>query len=747
MPLKLPETPRILVTRTDRIGDLVLTTPLFRALREKFPKAWIAAVVFLEHREIVEGNPYLDEVILYDKTGNERGLLGQFLFSRKLRSKKFDVVIHAHGTNRMHLAAWLAGIPKRIGYGRRASWALTHVHPYNKKEGQKQEAEYLFDLLSFLDVKAPSRIAPFFPVTDRSVRSFENLRLFHKIPVDLPWIVLNLSASDVTKMWPVERFAELVTRMRKDHSCVFLAIGVSADRPLIQKLTQHTSVPVFDLSGRLSLGMLGALLKRSALLISNDSGPVHIANAVETPVVSIFGRYGAGLGPERWRPLGDRSRVVAKDVSHIPESERKFTYIDEIAVEDVLAAANDLLGSSGTHSCEGESPEKRRAEGGGRMEQTVSRHPPSAIPHPAKIRRILIVHPYGIGDLLFVTPVMRALRLIPTVETVDLLLGSRTREVVENNPHINDIFVADKDKAHRQTRLENFRDFWELGRKLRAKRYDLILDYSLRREHAFFGRFLLGIPKCAGFAYKKRATFHNIRFPLPEAFWKRHVVDFYCDLAEAAGIPVEDRFLEYCFPKTVSLIEAEVAGKLKLLPERFLAVAPGGGDSWGKEASFKRWPAKYFAELIKKLQEEKGIHGVAILGSRSERALCEEFQSMIKPPSVVLAGETSLSQTAMVLKKSVLFVGNDGGLVHLAHALHVPLIAFYGPVPPEVYGPYPSSPEAVAVFKQSLECRPCYYKFRYNKECKTIACLNDLNPEEAFEQIRGQTPFNEKRLS
>ncbi|OGX11474.1 MAG: lipopolysaccharide heptosyltransferase II [Omnitrophica bacterium RIFOXYB12_FULL_50_7] len=354
------------------------------------------------------------------------------------------------------------------------------------------------------------------------------------------------------------------------------------------------------------------------------------------------------------------------------------------------------------------------------------------------LRRVLIVHPYGIGDLLFVTPVMRALRLIPTIETVDLLLGSRTREVVENNPHINDIFVVDKDHAHRQTVLENLRDQWELGQKLRAKHYDLILDYSLRREHAFFGRFFLGIPRCAGFAYKKRATFHNIRFPLPEAFWKRHVVDFYCDLAEAAGIPVKDRFLEYYFSKPLSLIEAEAAEKLKLLPGRFLTVAPGGGDSWGKEASFKRWPVKYFAELIKKLQEERNIHGVAILGSHSERALCEELQAMVRPPSIVLAGETKLAQTAMVLKKSALFIGNDGGLVHLARALHVPHVAFYGPVPPEVYGPYPPSPDAIAIFKSDLECRPCYYKFRYNKQCQTIACLKDLKPDEVFEQLGGQ---------
>ena len=230
--------------------------------------------------------------------------------------------------------------------------------------------------------------------------------------------------------------------------------------------------------------------------------------------------------------------------------------------------------------------------------------------------------------------------------------------------------------------------------------------------------------------------FHNIRYPLPEAFWKRHVADFYCDLAEAAGIPVKDRFLEYYFPASVSAIEAYVAEKLKLLPDRFLTVAPGGGDSWGKEASFKRWPVKYFAELIQKLQKERSLHGVAILGSRSERALCEELQAMIKPPSVVLAGETNLAQTAMVLKKTALFVGNDGGLVHLAHALQVPLVAFYGPVPPEVYGPYPPSPKAIAVFKQGLDCRPCYYKFRYHKECQTIACLKDLCPEEAMAMIK-----------
>jgi heptosyltransferase-2 len=371
MPLNLPDPPRILVTRTDRIGDLVLTTPLFKALREKFPKGHLAVLVFLEHREIVEGNPFLDEVILYDKKGSERGLVGQFRFSQKLRKKKFDMVIHAHGTNRMHLAGWLAGIPVRVGYARRAPWALTHVHPYDKKEGERHEAEYLFNLLEPLGIARPGKIEPCFPVTEQGERLLESVLAGMNISSDQshsrskefnvngtssgnllrkenggqdrPWIVLSPSASDVTKMWPAERFAELVTRLDKERSSFFLAIGTAKDQAILQSLKQKTQVPVVDLGGKLSLGMLGALLKKSALLVTNDSGPAHIGAAVGCPVVSIFGRYEPGLGPQRWRPLGDKCRVVAKDVSSVLPEERKFTYIEEIPVEAVLAAARELF--------------------------------------------------------------------------------------------------------------------------------------------------------------------------------------------------------------------------------------------------------------------------------------------------------------------------------------------------------------------------------------------------------------------
>ncbi|OQA57833.1 MAG: Lipopolysaccharide core heptosyltransferase RfaQ [Candidatus Omnitrophica bacterium ADurb.Bin277] len=345
--IRLSGNPRILVTRTDRIGDLVLTTPVLKALRGRFPKAWIAALVFIEHRDIVRGNPYIDEVILYDKKGSEKTIWGQILFAGTLRKKRFDLAVHCHATNRVHLAALLAGIPVRIGYDRRSPWALTHVHPYDKKLGQRHEAEYLFDLLEPLGISMPARLETFVPVTERSRDSLRNL-LFHlRVPNDMPWIVLSPAASDVTKMWPAEKFAELAAKLGREMKCVFLAIGSEADRPVVESLREKSPVPVIDLGGRLTLGMLGVLLKRSRLLVSNDSGPVHIASAVGCPVVSIFGRYEAGLGPNRWKPIGRACRIVAKDVSGVPEPERKFTYIDQITVQEVCSAARDLLEETG----------------------------------------------------------------------------------------------------------------------------------------------------------------------------------------------------------------------------------------------------------------------------------------------------------------------------------------------------------------------------------------------------------------
>ena len=346
-------------------------------------------------------------------------------------------------------------------------------------------------------------------------------------------------------------------------------------------------------------------------------------------------------------------------------------------------------------------------------------------------RRVLVVQPYGIGDLLFLTPVLRALRVLPTVEKVDLLLGSRTDAVLRGNPHVDEIMVVNKDLFHKQGKWKTFSDVRALTAKLADKKYDLLLDYSLRGEYAFLSQFFLGIRRRAGFDYKHRGFFHSIRMPLAGGFKGRHVVDYVCDLAEKAGVPVRDRHLEfYMDPKD----REEARARLTRVFEpraRILAIAPGGGESWGKDAHFKRWPAPFFAQLAEKLHEFQFFDGAIILGSGGESDLGAAIAEHLKMPVLDLCGKTSLGVTAAIMGKSAVFLGNDGGLMHLAHALQVPLAALFGPSDPIVYGPYPSSREAVVV-TQDLECRPCYQKFRYNSACAKRECLQELTPEEAW---------------
>ncbi len=345
-PIELKPTCRILVTRTDRIGDLVLSTPVFTALRRRFPQAWIACVTFSENRELVEGHPDLNEVILYDKKGREKGLLGNFLFAERLKSKKFDAVIHLHATNRMHWTGWLAGIPARIGWKRKSAWTLTHALPDIKKEGKQHESEYNFELLRFLGIEKPAQIEPYFPPNERARLSLEELLRHHGVDQDRPRVILSPAASCVSKRWPAERFGYLAEQLVNRYGVQILITGSAEDAALAAKIGAAANIELCDLTGRLSLGMLGELFKQSALLISNDSGPVHIAAAVGTPVISIFGRKQAGLSPARWRPLGIDTRVVWKDVgcetclAH--NCQIHFLCLDSISVDEVLHAVNAL---------------------------------------------------------------------------------------------------------------------------------------------------------------------------------------------------------------------------------------------------------------------------------------------------------------------------------------------------------------------------------------------------------------------
>ncbi|MBL7071164.1 MAG: lipopolysaccharide heptosyltransferase II [Candidatus Omnitrophica bacterium] len=337
---------RILIIRTDRIGDVVLSTPVITALRQASPDAYIAFMVRPYARDIVDGNPNLDEVILYDKYGVHKGFFSTLSFARDIRKKSFDTAIILHPTNRAHIITFAAGIPERIGWSGKLSFLLTRALKDEKFLGKKHEFEYTLDILKAIGVEAREK-GLFVPVKEMSRASVDAKLSERGIGASKEILAVHPGASCRSKRWPLERFASLIEILRGRYDLETVLVAGPGDAAYTSALKESLKGKATDLSGETTVGELAALLERSKLFISNDSGPVHIATAVGAPSIVIFGRKQPGLGPKRWGPTGKGDIIFHKDagceICLAHNCEQGFRCLKAITVEDVLVEVEKLL--------------------------------------------------------------------------------------------------------------------------------------------------------------------------------------------------------------------------------------------------------------------------------------------------------------------------------------------------------------------------------------------------------------------
>jgi len=337
---------RILIVRTDRIGDVLLSTPVIKALRQKYPQAYISMMVSPYARDIVEDNPYLDEVIVYDKDIKHKSWMRSFKFAGWLKKRRFDLAVILHPTNRMHLLTFLAGIPERLGYDRKFGFLNNLVKEHTKQEGRRHEAEYNLDLLSDLGVSGSARDL-FMPIKPESEQWVKDLFTRHDIKETDKLLAINPGASCPSKIWPQANFAQVAEILASRHNFKIIVVAGAKDIPLANMIAQKLGEKALNLSGKTSVSHLASILKRCALFISNDSGPVHIASSLGVPVISIFGRNQPGLSPRRWGPLGKQDKYLHKDIGCIQclahNCKKEFACLKAISVEDVLSAAESIL--------------------------------------------------------------------------------------------------------------------------------------------------------------------------------------------------------------------------------------------------------------------------------------------------------------------------------------------------------------------------------------------------------------------
>ena len=345
--MTIPKNPtRILIIRTDRIGDVVLTTPALKAIRQAYSHAHVTLMVSPLTKDLVEGHPYINDLIIDDQLGLYRGFIGFLQLCRKIRQGQYDVAVILHTKNRYNWACFLAGVPCRIAYkNEKGGFLLTDPIHDERSLGYKHESEYCMDVAVHLGAK-PLELTPSI-VQSPQAESWANQWFKEHVPDSFQLIVLHPGASDQTKCWPIENFIALPDKLSNVYLTKIAIIGSGPTSLLAKEIIKKSRVPVLDLTDQCTLAQTAALLRRSTLLISNDSGPVHVAAAVGCMVVNLFLRNQPGINAKRWQPLAKQAiTLINKDEDAVivnKDSQMIGGNKSSISVDTVLSAVDDLM--------------------------------------------------------------------------------------------------------------------------------------------------------------------------------------------------------------------------------------------------------------------------------------------------------------------------------------------------------------------------------------------------------------------
>lgn len=327
---------KILFFQTAFLGDLLLALPAIKTLRGYYKNSYIAIVVREENSKLFEGIKEIDEIIIDKKTSNKMKSTIQLI--KKIREHKFDVAIISHRSIRSALICFLANIPIRVGFDIKPSSFFYNIRVPFKWSIHEVERNLML-------VKTIVNEAQFsFP----EIKSKKNLNL-KTIIEEKTKIIINPSSVWNTKRWPPYKFAKLIEAINKKFSIKPILIGSEKEKAQLEAVTKLLPNDSFiNLCSKTSLDELVELIKNANLLITNDSGPMHIAVACKTPVIALFGPTTKELG---FFPYSENSIVLEEKVRCRPCRlhgsnkcpHKHFLCMKLIKIETVLNAVEKFL--------------------------------------------------------------------------------------------------------------------------------------------------------------------------------------------------------------------------------------------------------------------------------------------------------------------------------------------------------------------------------------------------------------------
>lgn len=340
----------------------------------------------------------------------------------------------------------------------------------------------------------------------------------------------------------------------------------------------------------------------------------------------------------------------------------------------------------------------------------------------ADVRNLLLVKFWGVGNLFLIHPIIAEIRRLYPEAEIHFLTLSLNREVIERNRSVDHVHTLDTGG------LPVFMgSLYSTIRRLRKLHPDISIDFEQFSHTSPLLSFLAGTKQRIGFntSRKPRSSLYTVQVPYNNT---QHMRETFFDLARAAGVRGD-----YPSGKGLLTLDRDEERIREFIPSGIrktlvACIHPGSGDNF----TGRRWPEENFAVVADCLMEKYGAW-VIFTGGSDEKELIDRISALMKGTPVDSSSRLSVMELAALIGKSDFIISNDTGPVHIASTLGVPVVGFYGPNTPVLYGP--TSPNSVSFYKK-LPCSPCITNFNAKtSSCRIPVCIRNIGVEEVLEAI------------
>ncbi len=292
---------RILLLRTDRIGDVVLTTPVVSVLRNRFPNLNITFMARDYTRPLLEQYPEIDDIFVYEPGGKHKGIRGHWCLSQELKQRCFDAAIFFYPRPQLAAAVKLAGIPFRIGNGYKWYSTLFNERIFeHRKHGNRHELEHNLSMLQPLVAEIPSTITYNFQLSD-SLLEWQKTYL-RKRNIVGNYIIIHPGSGGSAPNLSLDQYKTVLQTILQNYAASSIIFtGVQEETSVITKIIDGADKRVVNAAGDFNIEQLMAIIRGAKLLVASSTGPIHIANALGVPVVGFY-CPAAPCSPRRWGP-------------------------------------------------------------------------------------------------------------------------------------------------------------------------------------------------------------------------------------------------------------------------------------------------------------------------------------------------------------------------------------------------------------------------------------------------------------